>query len=77
MVLSQLKPSQTGVVQGYEGENDLYERLMELGIVPGTEILVKRYAPFGDPMEVIVRGYRISIRKKDAQQILVALKERA
>ena len=40
-------------------------------VVPGTTVLLKRFAPLGDPMEIIVRGYSLSIRKEDAKQILV------
>lgn len=71
MLLSQLKLKEKAVIKGFHGESPLHERLMELGIVPGTEVLLKRFAPFGDPMEVAVRGYSLSIRKKDAEQILI------
>lgn len=71
MFLSDLKVSEKAVIQGFQGESLLQERLMELGVVPGTRILLKRFAPLGDPMEIIVRGYSLSIRKEDAKQILI------
>lgn len=72
MDLSTLKINQKAVIQGFrEGNQILQERLMELGIVPGTPVLLKRFAPLGDPLEIIVRGYSLAIRKADARQILV------
>jgi ferrous iron transport protein A len=71
MTLDQLKAGERGVVQGYQGEEDLHYRLKELGLVRGTRILVKRFAPLGDPMEIVLRGYSLSIRKQDASKILV------
>ena len=69
--LGHLKAGEMGIVEAYQGDTDVNHRLRELGLVRGTKVLVKRFAPFGDPMELIVRGYRLSIRKKDASQILV------
>jgi ferrous iron transport protein A len=69
--LDQLKAGERGVIQGYQGEEDLHYRLKELGLVTGTRILVKRFAPLGDPMEIVLRGYSLSIRKQDAAKILV------
>lgn len=63
------------MVLGYEGEEDLHYRLKELGLVKGTSVLVKRLAPLGDPMEIILRGYSLSIRKQDAAKILVRKNE--
>ena len=71
--LDQLKIGERGIIQGYQGEEDLHYRLKELGLVNGTEILVKRFAPLGDPMEIVLRGYSLSIRKQDAAKILVRL----
>ncbi len=71
MFLSDLKVKSRAIIKGFEGESLLRERLMELGVVPGTLVLLKRLAPLGDPMEIIVRGYSLSIRKEDARQILI------
>lgn len=71
--LDQLKVGERGVVEGYEGEEDLHYRLKELGLVRGTKVLVKRFAPLGDPMEIVLRGYSLSIRKQDAAKILIRL----
>lgn len=69
--LDQLKPGQSGVIEAYEGQQDLHQRLKELGLVRGTSVTVKRFAPLGDPMEIVLRGYSLSIRKQDATTILV------
>lgn len=72
--LSALRVSETGIIQSYLGKGDLHHRLRELGLVRGTAVTVKRFAPFGDPMEILVRGYSLSLRKKDAAEILVIRK---
>ena len=71
MTLDQLKAGERAIVLGYEGEEDLHYRLKDLGLIRGTEVWVKRFAPLGDPMEIILRGYNLSIRKQDAAKILV------
>ena len=71
--LDQLKVGEQGVVEGYEGAEDLHYRLKELGLVRGTKVLVKRFAPLGDPMEIVLRGYSLSIRKQDAAKIFIRL----
>ena len=71
--LDQLQAGERGVIEGYQSEEDLHYRLKELGLVAGTKILVKRFAPLGDPMEIVLRGYSLSIRKQDAAKILVRL----
>ena len=72
MLLSGLKAKEKAIIQGFQGGSAIQERLMELGIVPGTLVLLKRFAPLGDPMEIVVRGYSLSIRKEDAKQILIS-----
>ena len=72
MFLTDLKIKGQAVITGFQQGNPvLQERLMELGIVPGTRVLLKRFAPLGDPLEISVRGYSLAIRKEDARQILV------
>ena len=73
VTLDQMKAGERGVVQGYKGEEDLHYRLKELGLIQGTTVLVKRFAPMGDPMEIMLRGYSLSLRKQDAAKILVEL----
>ena len=62
---------QTAVVARLHGEGALRRRIMDMGITKGTEVLVRKVAPLGDPMELNVRGYELSIRKADAECIEV------
>ena len=73
MTLRQVKKDQTVVVEKLLGEGAVKRRIMDMGITKGTEIYVRKVAPLGDPVEVTVRGYELSIRKADAE--LIQLKE--
>ncbi len=53
------------------GEGAVKRRIMDMGITKGTEVFVRKMAPLGDPIEVMVRGYELSLRKADAEMILV------
>lgn len=61
---------QTVKVRGILGSN-VKRRLMDMGIVPGLEISVEGRAPLGDPIEVLVRGYKLTLRKNEAESVLV------
>ena len=54
-----------------EGERSIRKRLIDMGITTGTEIIVRRIAPMGDPMEIEIRGYELSLRKEEAERIEV------
>ena len=69
--LTDLPVGSTAVVEGLEGEPSFQKRLADLGLIPGISIRFIRKAPFGDPIEIELRGYRLAIRKADAQKILV------
>ena len=71
VTLDRLLPGEAGIVAGYSEAQDLHHRLKELGLVAGTRVRVRRCAPLGDPMELSIRGYHLSIRKQDAKTILV------
>jgi ferrous iron transport protein B len=65
--LNLLKPGQRAIVANVRGEGSaLHQRLMEMGVFAGAEIKVIRFAPLGDPMEVSVQGYNLSVRKAEA-----------
>lgn len=68
-MLSQLRPGESGIVDGFENEDPTTDRLREMGLVRGTRVEVRRLAPLGDPMELTVRGYRLSIRLSDASRV--------
>ncbi len=69
--LSDLKPGQSGVVSDFVGANTIHLRLMELGLLPGTAVRCLRTAPMGDPLEVELRGYHLSLRKAEAATIAI------
>ncbi len=69
--LKEVKCGQTVKVNKLTGEGPLKRRIMDMGITKGTEIFVRKVAPLGDPVEVTVRGYELSIRKSEAENIEV------
>lgn len=71
MTLQDLPIGQRARVDAVEGERAFRRRLLELGLLPGTEIRVLRLAPLGDPLELAVRGTRLSIRTQEARRVLV------
>ena len=69
--LREAKVGQTVTVVKLHGEGAIKRRIMDMGITKGTEVYVRKVAPLGDPIEVTVRGYELSIRKADAEMIEV------
>ena len=70
-VLSVLAVGQRGRVTGFELPPEQHQRLLEMGLTKGVEFLVVRFAPLGDPIEVKVRGYHLSLRKNEAAGVRV------
>ena len=69
--LKQAKVGETVTVQKLQGEGPVKRRIMDMGITKGTEVFVRKVAPLGDPIEVTVRGYELSLRKSEAECILI------
>ena len=69
--LKDARVGETVTVSKLHGEGPVKRRIMDMGITKGTEIFVRKVAPLGDPIEVTVRGYELSIRKADADMIEV------
>ena len=69
MNLTNLPIGETAEILAINGNNEITRRLMEMGIVPGVAIRVIKSAPFGDPLEVRVRGYHLAMRKNEADTI--------
>ena len=69
--LKDLKPGQKGIVLNLGKKGPVRKRLMDMGITPGVDVEVVKVAPLGDPIEVTVRGYELSLRKADAEIIEV------
>ncbi len=70
--LKQAKIGQTVTVVKLHGEGPVKRRIMDMGITRGTAVFVRKVAPLGDPMEVMVRGYELSLRKADTEIIEIA-----
>lgn len=66
-MLSDFAVGETGVVKSVSGEGKIKRRLFDMGITPGVEILLRKKAPLGDPLELTVRGYELSLRKTEAE----------
>ncbi len=73
--LDEMKVGQKGQVATVIGAKVLKRRLLDMGITKGTEIVLKKVAPLGDPLEIKIRGYELTLRKEEAQQVMVYLEE--
>lgn len=62
---------ESAIIKRLHGEGALKRRIMDMGLTKGTEVYVRKVAPLGDPMELTVRGYELSVRKSDAENIEV------
>lgn len=69
--LREVKVGETARVVKLHGEGTIKRRIMDMGITRGTEVFVRKVAPLGDPLEISVRGYELSVRKADAEMIEV------
>ena len=70
MRLSELKAGSRGIIQGFES-SELELKLMEMGCLPGEVVIVEQIAPLGDPMSIRIAGYSLSLRKNEANQIII------
>jgi ferrous iron transport protein A len=72
MTLKDLKPGQSGKVTGIGEKGPMRRRIMDMGVTPGATVKVIKVAPLGDPIEVNIRGYELSLRKDEAEQIQIS-----
>ena len=72
MTLDQLRPGMTGKIISVGGEGELRLRLLDMGLIPRTEVTLIKVAPMGDPIEIRVRGYELTLRVSDARNIEVS-----
>ncbi len=73
LLLSELTPGQLATIESFSGDPDRMRRLREMGLLPGTRVKFLRWAPLGDPLEIELRGYKLSLRRHEAELIEVAL----
>ena len=71
MTLGEAKVGSTVVVTKFDGDGAYKRRIMDRGITKGTELYIRKVAPLGDPVEITVRGYELSVRKEDAKCVQV------
>lgn len=71
--LSKLKIGEGGVISFVEGEGKLRRRLLDMGVTPGANVLLRKKAPLGDPLEITIRGYELTLRKSEASLIEVEI----
>ena len=72
-LLSEMKPQQMGKIVKVAGKGSIHRRLLDMGVISGTTIKVERVAPLGDPIEVRVKGYNLTLRKEEAENIQIEL----
>ncbi|MEG2989489.1 MAG: FeoA family protein, partial [Oscillospiraceae bacterium] len=74
--IESLQPGESGIILSVGGDRGpVRRRLVDMGLTPGTRVTVRKVAPFGDPIEVNIRGYELSLRKGDAGQVRVCAPE--
>ena len=75
--LDEFKIGETGLIKKVEGEGRLRRRLFDMGVTPGATVYLRKKAPLGDPLEVTIRGYELTLRKSEACLVTLEVKEDA
>lgn len=75
MTLNELPVGATCVVDSVTGEGRFRRRLFDMGVTPGAEIFLRKKAPLGDPLEVTLRGYELTLRKSEAELVVITVTE--
>lgn len=73
--LDTLEKGETGLVKSVAGEGKIRRRLFDMGVTPGAIIYLRKKAPLGDPVEITIRGYELSLRKEEAKMVTVEVAE--
>lgn len=71
MTLNDLKIGESAIITAVGGEGDLRNRLIDMGLIPRTRLTLRKVAPMGDPIEIHIRGYELTLRRDDAANIAV------
>ena len=77
MTLDKLPVGRSACIRAVGGEGALHDCLLEMGLIPGTVVQVSKLAPLGDPMEIFIQGYSLTVRKAEAAMISVREEEEA
>ena len=73
-ILAEYKVGESGTIKNVSGERRIRRRLFDMGITPGTNVYLRKKAPLGDPIEITIRGYELTLRKTEAECILTEVK---
>jgi len=73
--LDQIVAGETGLVKRVEGEGRIRRRLFDMGVTPGATVTLRKKAPLGDPIEITIRGYELSLRKGEAELVTIEISE--
>ena len=73
--LDQFKIGETGRITQVTGEGRLRRRLFDMGVTPGATVYLRKKAPLGDPLEVTIRGYELTLRKSEAELVILEMEE--
>ena len=74
--LDEFKIGETGLIKKVEGEGRLRRRLFDMGVTPGATVYLRKKAPLGDPLEVTIRGYELTLRKSEAALVVLEVEDK-
>lgn len=75
--LEEFKIGEKGVIKSVGGEGKIRRRLFDMGVTPSVEVVLRKKAPLGDPLEVTIRGYELTLRKSEAAYVMMEVNENA
>lgn len=75
--LEEFKIGEKGVIKSVGGEGKIRRRLFDMGVTPSAEVILRKKAPLGDPLEITIRGYELSLRKSEAAYVMLEVEENA
>ncbi len=75
--LVEFKIGETGLIKKVEGEGRLRRRLFDMGVTPGATVYLRKKAPLGDPLEITIRGYELTLRKTEAELVILEVEDEA
>ena len=73
--LDEFKIGETGLIKKVEGEGRLRRRLFDMGVTPGATVYLRKKAPLGDPLEITIRGYELTLRKNEACLVILEVED--
>lgn len=74
--LDQFLIGETGLIKKVEGEGRLRRRLLDMGVTPGADVYLRKKAPLGDPLEITIRGYELTLRKSEAELVFLEVEDK-